>query len=237
MALTGFALMMHAGAPESSEAGVIAELPERAGNYQGHVRLFCQNESCMRSFLVSELRGNEVCPVCGGKFEETTLGEHRLLPVDTVVKRKEYIDAFGRMISVTIVLSGREQKSIHRPQQCLPAQGYVIEGSKVIPVPIGGRAPLYVMLLDMRKTGTAPGGGQRRRLYSFGYWFVGADRETPYHLQRLFWMSVDRIFRNVNHRWAYIAVSTERREGADEHIKRLGGFIAELYSLIMKQGT
>ena len=233
MMLTGLVLIMQKDVPASGKAGIGSKLPAKVGNYTGRSRLFCQNEVCMRSFLLSILEGSRICPACNGELDEITLGEKRILPADTVIEKKEYVSVAGSPVAVSIILSGKEQKSIHRPQQCLPAQGHVIEGSQVISVPLKGRPALDVMLLDLRKAGTTLDGRRYRYLSSYAYWFVGTDRETPYHLQRLFWMSSDRVFRNINHRWAYIAIATQRRENSEEHIDRIRDFIAELYPLII----
>lgn len=236
MVLTGLALIMQADVPATSRTGIKLKLPERVGSYEGQELLFCQSELCMKNFLASQIQGsNATCPACGGELDMVSLGEKRVLPPDTEILKKQYVNAEGRTISVSIVLSGKEQKSIHRPQQCLPAQGHLIERSETILIPINGHGPLKVMLLDLRKTGRTLENKQYRHLSSYAYWFVGTDKETPYHLQRLLWMSVDRIFHNIAHRWAYIAIATDRREGSDEHIKRISDFIAELYPLITLQ--
>jgi hypothetical protein len=63
--------------------------------------------------------------------------------------------------------------------------------------------------------------------YSFyAYWFVGKDRETASHVQRMIWMAADRIFRGVSHRWAYIAIYGHRVPGSNAHIQLLADFIA-----------
>jgi hypothetical protein len=72
--------------------------------------------------------------------------ERDLLPGDTVVLKKRYVDADGHTIFVSIVMSGRERASIHRPQVCLVGQGNEIVDSDVQAVPIAGREPLDVMV-------------------------------------------------------------------------------------------
>ncbi|MFC1453315.1 exosortase-associated EpsI family protein, partial [Verrucomicrobiota bacterium] len=176
-------------------------LPSSVGAYEGEALLFCRSEKCLREFLASELEFTNVCAACGGALGSTSLAEKRILPADTVIRRKCYVGPTGRRILVTVVLSGVEQKSIHRPQQCLPAQGHVIEGRRIVRVPMPGREPLDVMMLDLRRRHGRPGGEGRLSLSNFAYWFVSGERETPYHLQRLFRMSWDRIVRNKARRW------------------------------------
>ncbi|MBV8175046.1 MAG: hypothetical protein JO151_10860, partial [Verrucomicrobia bacterium] len=40
------------------------------------------------------------------------------------------------------------------------------------------------------------------------YWFVGKDKTTDDHFERILLTSWDRIVHRVNHRWAYVIVSS-----------------------------
>jgi len=233
MALASAGIYFTAEVPASGKAGVEQVLPDTVGPYKGEDIFFCQNEQCMRSFLASELKGSNVCLRCASDLDVISLGEKRLLPDDTVLAKKQYRGPGGRPMFASIVLSGREQKSIHRPQQCLPAQGHVIERSRAIKIPIDGREPLEIMLLELHRGGSTREGKELQRKSLYAYWFVGTDRETPYHLQRLYWMTIDRVFRNVNHRWAYITVSTGCQGDLAKDIQRLSDFINTLYPAII----
>jgi hypothetical protein len=48
------------------------------------------------------------------------------------------------------------------------------------------------------------------------------------------WMATDRIFRNVAHRWAYIAISGGREAGTDRHLEELEAFVAGLYPAVSR---
>lgn len=235
--LAGTAALTLTGDPAAttSLSGVRSTLPPRVGAYRAEEILFCQNPQCAASFAVTELSDTDACSVCGAELDLISVGEKRVLPEDTVLAKKLYRGTVGAPFSVSIVLSGAEQRSIHRPQQCLPAQGYVIEDSRVLEVPLEGRDPLKVMLLDLRRARGVFTRAEEQRYFSYAYWFAGSGRETPYHLQRLWWMSSDRVARNLSHRWAYIGVMTARAEDSDRHLDRLNRFIAELYPLIRKE--
>jgi hypothetical protein len=56
-----------------------------------------------------------------GKEVAATMGELATLPKDTQITRREYSDSGGDRIMASIVLSGGEKRSIHRPEVCLPA--------------------------------------------------------------------------------------------------------------------
>jgi EpsI family protein len=204
-------------------------LPDRVGEYAARDILFCQNEQCQRSVLVEPGSRRTVCAVCGSPLGDRSLGEKLILPADTAIVRKQYTKAGAAPILATIVVSGKEQKSIHRPQQCLPAQGFVIEGSRRIDWPIPARTPLRAVLLDIRKKARAADGSERGRLETYAYWFRGGGRETSSYLACLFWMSADRVLHHRMPRWAYLSVATTREDGSDEHLDRLGKFIAALY--------
>lgn len=231
LAVTVAAVILEPGVSLGPQAGIIAQLPEHVGEYEGADLLFCLNEHCTRSFSGMSVTGAEVCETCGGGLGTMSVAEKSVLPEDTVIVRKRYTHSAYPPITVSIVFSGSEQRSIHRPQQCLPAQGAVIERDATVSIPLEGRRPLKVMLLDMR-SGPGPG-GRRGGLSCYAYWFVGIERETPYHLQRLFWMASDRVFHGVSHRWAYVSLATAKtRKDSDEHIDRVTKFISEFYPLI-----
>jgi len=70
----------------------------------------------------------------------------------------------------------------------------------------------------------------------YAYWFVGKDRETPHHLERMFWMAYDRIVRNVAHRWAYLSVAGIRDVvGGRLYIEEIKDFVRDFYPQISLQ--
>jgi hypothetical protein len=226
LAALGIALAIQPDTASTPRAGIRMVLPERVGAYEGVDLRFCQNELCPASFTGATLSGTNACPVCGGKMAALSIAESKVLPPDTTVVRKRYTPPSGPAITVAIVLSGTEQRSIHRPQQCLPAQGVTIERSRTISVPLPGRAPLKVMLLETRDPRTQASS-------AYAYWFVGLNRETPYHLQRLLWMASDRVLHNLSHRWAYVSLAVSGGGGnAEDQVRRITQFIAVFYPLI-----
>lgn len=216
----------------TDEAGIRLRLPEQVGEWTGQDMLFCQNPVCTREYRAGDLNGATNCPVCGGDLNHMTRAERDLLPKDTEIVKKDYRNPEGRGIYTTIVLSGKERVSIHRPQVCLVGQGYTILRSHVVSIPLEGREPLKVMVLDLLRRVRGPDGQPLDIPFYFAYWFVGKDRETPYHIERMFWMASDRIIRNVSHRWAYIAVSGLREVGSDSYEAELKEFVGNFYPQI-----
>ena len=218
-------------------AGINPVLPVHVGPWQGEDILFCQNPSCMREVAVPDASQVKACPACGGGLSFMTIPERDLLPNDTILVRKRYGNPrWQSPIMATIVLSGKDRASIHRPQMCLVGQGHEIGRSYVLEVPISNRAPLKAMVLDMVYKRQEDGQIQYAHTGYYAYWFVGKDRETPYHLQRLLWMAADRIFRSITHRWAYIALSGMQEGEEGEYEGVIKQFIADLYPQLAPGG-
>ena len=219
--------------PETSDkVGVRLELPAIVGDYRGKSCLFCQNQLCERSLSPIDNNGENVCPQCGSELGAMSIAEKTLLPSDTIIVKRRYRNDLGEEVFAMIVATGKERKSIHRPETCLPAQGYSIEGSRTIPVSIPSRNPLPIMLLDLRTSQTKLSGTGSDHYSAYAYWFVSPNSETPHHFQRMLQMSMDCIFKGINYRWAYIVIATDRHEGSEDYVKRLSNFIADLYPLI-----
>ena len=221
----------------SGEAGVSLDLPERLGDWLGDEMRFCQTRDCQSEFFVSAIEGRETCPRCGGRLDTISYIEAVILPEDTGMLKTQYKHPNGHALFVSIVLSGRARDSIHRPQLCLTGQGFRIVRSSVIRVPIEGRGDLGVMVLDLVRPARLPDGQTVDVPSYYAYWFVGKNRETPYHTTRMIWMGLDRVLHNIAHRWAYIAVAGFRDSHDDAYIKEIGEFIQLLYPSMLLDNT
>jgi hypothetical protein len=220
-----------AGSPgRTREPTVRPELPASAGPWKGSEMLFCQNEKCMLGFPADGISKPGECPKCGGTLERISLAEKKILPPDTTILKKLYRDEDGAEVFATVVVTGDQRASIHRPQWCLPAQGYRIEDSRVLRVPIRTGGTLDVMLLDV--TGPHESGRKAERPSAYAYWFVGRARTTPHHSARLLLSTMDNLLHGVNQRWAFLSVATNRSSEADRCVERIERFIADFYPLI-----
>lgn len=232
LAATSLALLLMGDVAIDEESGIKQSLPDRVADYHGDDIRYCQNEQCGGKYLLGELSEGELCPVCGADTRVVSPEERRALPADTLIARKQYRNDFGETVAVTIVFSGKERTSIHRPQMCLVAQGHQIVEQRVMSAPIHGRAPLKIMMLDVQRPIRRDGEQNKKEFSALAYWFVSNDRETPYYLHLTWWTAADNVFRGKSQRWAYVAIATDRIEGADSHAKRLADFIAALCPLI-----
>ncbi len=88
-----------------------------------------------------------------GVDQAITERELAMLAADTEFARKVYTDATGNVIFVSIVLSGADlDNSIHRPERCLPAQGWTIADTRSLPLPLESGKKLEVTRLhDVRQ--------------------------------------------------------------------------------------
>jgi hypothetical protein len=171
--------------------------------------------------------------------------EKKLLPADTEFAKANYFtptsDSSKRDVAhCTIVLSGAERKSIHRPEVCLQGQGWTLVDSRTLSVDIGNGRTLAVKDLDIKKIITLNDGTKKPLRAHYIYWFVGADVTTPSHAERIWLTLWDNITRNINHRWAYpsmMALVTEnftpeeigqRPRTNEQTVEMLLNFIKEL---------
>ncbi len=213
----------------ASTADLRQDLPERVGGWGSVSILYCQNEQCMGSFLQSELNAGGHCPRCEGRLDQVSLGERNILPPDTIISRRLYHNDREERITVTIVLAGSEQRSIHRPQQCLPAQGFAIERTSRFSVPLEGRAPLQLTLIQARKGASTERAVPKMLM---AYWFSGGGHETPDHFQRMAFMAWDNLIHGVRSRWAYVSFQASSSDMAQDAEQRLAEFIRQLYPLL-----
>lgn len=179
-----------------------------------------------------------------GEDQDVSKAELQILPADTKFAKKLYQEPDGIPINCQIVLAGGEKRSIHRPEICLPAQGWTKKTSEVVPVTLNDGRQLQVMKLVVSRPIEIRPGARKELTSLFLYWFVGQTVTTPYHWYRILHTDLDRIMHNVNHRWAYVIVSAPVLEGLApngknqaETLQELKSFIAELAPEIMKSSV
>ncbi len=236
LAATAWALVFKTGVATSDEAGIVLHLPDQVGDWRGGDILFCSSRTCGEQFFSAQLQDPTTCPRCGSPLGNMNWAERAMLPADTGLVRKYYSRGDAPPgIQATIVLSGDDRSSIHRPQVCMTANGHEIDRERVIRVPLEGRdAPLDIMVLDMVKPFTREDGSNGLYSSYYAYWFVGKDRETASHLDRMAWMGYDRVFHGVSHRWAYIAMAGARAPGSDAHLQTIADFASQLHPALLK---
>jgi len=228
LALAVLALMFTVDVNIADQPGIRMVLPTHLGPWQGTELRFCHNTACSKEFTLDQLTQTNVCPACGAELYTMSLAEFEQLPKDTQFLKGKYTNAVGEEVFVSLVLSGRDRESIHRPERCLVGQGNSIEKSYVLGVPVAGRKPLGVMVLEtIRPLGGRT--GKRDIPGYYAYWFAGHGRETPQHWERMFWLGWDRIVHSVAHKWAYIAIAGRRDTESAQFQAQIKAFAGLLY--------
>ena len=176
-------------------------LPDDLPGFSGDGVRYCQNEQCGGFFALSRLTQEAECPSCGGELAAESLGERRILPPDTQFRRRLYRDSYGRTFLVTAVIGGVSKRSIHRPELCLPAQGFVL--SRPRDFTVAGR-PFHSVEL------TPPGGVPSTLAYAF---FNQDGMHTASHMRRILADVWDRSVHNRIDRWVMVTVLASAPEG------------------------
>ena len=149
-----------------------------------------------------------------------TADERAVLPPDTEKAARIYTNSNGQIVYCSVVLAGRDVTSIHRPEVCLTGQGWKLEAAQTERIDMPSIPGRILRVSRMNSSSTIQfKNEQTAQVYAvFVYWFIGHDRTTPYHWERIWWTMVDRIFHNRNHRWAYFlldAIVPQQRAAAD----------------------
>ena len=135
--------------------------------------------------------------------ERSTLGEQS----GTEFARKTYRNLDGYELLVSVVLSGHDMStSIHRPERCLKAQGWTVQDSTQISIPLARGGAFPVTRLRNTRIARVEGQSVTRELQTC-YWFVGSDSVTAGHWSRWAIDNRDRLFKGESQRWAFILVS------------------------------
>lgn len=144
-----------------------------------------------------------------GRSVEISALEREVLPPDTGYARKNYVSlaSLDKQVFVSVVLSGRDRTSIHRPELCLVGQGWTITGRFRHEFQAGPEAvPATVLRVEH-----AAIDAQNRRVQIsslFAYWFVGGEAVEP-TLPGMQWRDVrDRLRHFQANRWAYVVVQS-----------------------------
>jgi EpsI family protein len=144
-----------------------------------------------------------------GEDAGVTARELEVLAKDTQFARKTYMIGRerGDDIFVSIVMSGDDMtSSIHRPERCLPAQGWTVGRSEQQMLQVRGK-PLQLTKLYNVQAIPQPDKSQALLHNLTYYWFIGAREMTPSHLTRTIIDMRDRILRGEAQRWAYVMVA------------------------------
>ena len=209
---------------EEPSSFLAEELPDLPG-YRSTIPYYCQSENCGK--IIECERGEpppSKCPDCGSPMKPFSLGEATVLPPDTGFKKCNYYDALGDVFRVSVVVNGQSRQSIHRPEVCLPAQGFSMENGAIHSFPLDGGTSLHVHCVDLRRQDMS--GGFRM---GQGYFFVNARQHVASHWARMLISIRDRALYNRITRWAMVTVFCEESLTSTPERKRA---VAKFFSLL-----
>jgi exosortase len=236
-ALAGLGLAVATLTPrpeQESDRFLARELPMQAGAFAGQVPWFCQNDQCLATFLEGEVPAatnatERTCPRCGHPLERESLGERTKLPGDTRIIKRVYGTGDGRTFTATLVVSGASRLSIHRPEICLPGQGFSILSSRMRTVTLGHGRALRVNVVRAARSGEHPIG--------FLYWFVNPRGETPSHWTRIFSDVWARTVHNRVNRWCMVQIFSTQPFDDEEVWQSAGRFLSDWYPQAVHLGA
>lgn len=140
-----------------------------------------------------------------------TEAELKILPRDTQVKKRVYTAANGHWYLVSVVIGGQSKSSIHRPELCLPSQGFQM--TKPHTMKVDGAEWRVITLA--KKSAAELG---------FAYTFFNQEGyHTSSHVCRIWRDILDRTFKNRIDRWVMVTMTTSqtRDEAIAAFIERL----------------
>jgi len=151
------------------------------------------------------------------------------LPPDSSYAERLYTGADGLRITGTIILMGGDRTSIHKPDYCLPGQGWTIRNKSVVNLPVAGAPdyPLPVARWDIGNT-IATSDGQKHAVSGvYVFWFVADGEQTPDNYERMWWLGRDLLRTGVLQRWAYVSYFAACAPGQeDATFERMKSLIA-----------
>lgn len=157
--------------------------------------------------------------------------ELSVLPADTSYGRRLYRQPDGFSIQLSVVLMGTDRTSLHKPEFCMPSQGWTIDEKNVVPLSATGpsgayQLPVMKWLMTARGRNSAGQAVTVRGYYAF--WFVSDDSLTPWHAGRM-WSIVGKLLKKRElERWAYVSYFCSFPPGGEtEASARLDKFIVD----------
>lgn len=162
-------------------------------------------------------------------------------PGDTSYAERFYHEADGLGIQCTAILMGADRSCIHRPEYCMPGQGWSIDKREVADLPIQDQPP-YTLEVERWNVSTEvqrPDGQKVKVAGIYVFWFVADNEETANHDKMLEWLTLDLFRTGKLQRWAYISYFAQCQPGQEDvafdHLKRLISAQVPEFELPLKQ--
>lgn len=163
-----------------------------------------------------------------GRPAEVSVAERAILPPDTGYSRKVYFNHrnAAKQVFLSIVLSGRDRTSIHRPELCLMGQGWTVDAAERRTFRYPGATAFPATVLRVQREVQTPQGKQRVPQL-VAYWFVGGDSVVPTHWERVARDAWNRVLHGRADRWAYVLMQTDAADGEAAALARMQAVLDE----------
>jgi exosortase len=174
-----------------------------------------------------------------GQAAPVTDVERAVLPPDTGYSRKNYT-RLGRsqdQVFFSVVLSGRDRSSIHRPELCLVGQGWTTRENETrrLRLPDGGGIEVTLLRIEHEAVGRD---GDRVTVPALlAYWFAGSDAVVATHRGMLWRGAMDRLRHGRADRWAYVVAQTLSMDGEEAAWARLEEVAGRVWAAERATGT
>ncbi len=168
-----------------------------------------------------------------GQPIDVTAAEREILPPDTGFSHKLYASTSAprEEVLLSLILSGRDRSSIHRPELCLLGQGWTTLATRThtFQLPTGALTATLLTLEQKLPPNSAPSAPithnpspitapAKRALLA--YWFINSTTQTPSHRAMLLRDALDRL-RLRSDRWAYLVALTPLAPDEPASLERL----------------
>jgi hypothetical protein len=154
--------------------------------------------------VVAEAPDVHLCEIPGFSSEalEPSEAELTVLPADTAIEKRRYVGDGGEWMTVSLVVGGKTKSSIHRPELCLPAQGFRMDRPRTRDV-----SGTSWRMIDLTAKGSPT--------FGFAYTFFNQEGyRTSSHVSRILRDVVDRSLFNRIDRWVMVSVNASRSDDA-----------------------
>lgn len=166
-------------------------------------------------------------------LKDRSFAEKALLPDNTPIRRRNYKANNGTQLTTTVVFSGIERGTIHRPQNCLKAAHCRISNEFMHTIKLNDGRDLEVHIIRFSKTYTTISGEHEVVESIYAYWFFNPFEETCNHTTRLLYTLRDGFLYNYRPRWAYVSVAFNIDPNDPDRWKTiLQDFIPRLYPFL-----
>ena len=168
--------------PELSSPGLVSELPAKAGPFEG------------------------------SPMEITPEEDRQLVAIGCTVVRSSYsrpdYPGLPEMLA-TVVISGPEERSLHEPDVCLPAQGWKQSSRSQVKFDVGTNGATRTATLVNLHRDVISSDGIPFRIYAYNlFWYEGYDVSTPSYQNHIAITQRDKLFRQLTHRWSLASLFT-----------------------------